>query len=86
MEKKRYTSYEQINCELEILRVAKELNLQRIVLNVKKTKESFMPINLIKGFLGSYSSFLDNSPGKIIGFAIPLIIGWIKNRKRGSVN
>lgn len=84
MEKKRYTSYEQIECELEILKVEKELNFQKIVLNVKKTKESFMPKNLIKGFLGSYSSILQNTSGKIIGFAIPIIIGWLRNRKRGN--
>lgn len=83
MKKKRYTSYEQIECELEILKVEKELNFQKIVLNVKKTKESFMPKNLLKGLLGSYSSILNNSPGKIIGFAIPIIVGWLKHKKRG---
>jgi len=84
MEKKRYTSYEQIQCELEILKVEKELNLQRIVLNVKKTKDSFMPINLLKGFLGSYSSVLQNSSGKLVALALPIIFSWLKNRKRGN--
>ena len=84
MTKKRYTSYQQIDCELAILKVEKELNLQRIVLNVEKAKERLLPLNLIKGFLGDYKSILSTSPGKIIGFAIPIIISWIRNRKRGN--
>lgn len=84
MGKRRYTSYEQIDNELEILKVEKELNIQKIILNVQQTKESFMPKNLIKGFLGSYSSILHNSSGKIMRMALPIIIRWLKNRKRGN--
>jgi hypothetical protein len=81
---KRYTSYEEIDCELEILKVEKELNFQKIILNVESIKENFRPKNLIKGFLGSYSSILQNSYGKILSFAIPIVINWLKNRKRGK--
>ena len=50
MEKKKYSSYAQIELDLEILKVEKELNLKRIVLNVEKTKESLLPKNLLKSF------------------------------------
>ncbi|HQZ24539.1 MAG TPA: DUF6327 family protein, partial [Flavobacterium sp.] len=60
------------------------LNLKRIVLNVQKTKESFMPINLIKGFIGDYKSILSNYSVMILNIAIPIIINWLKKRKRGN--
>ena len=48
METKKYSSYAQIECELEILKVERELNLQKIILDVEKTKENLLPKNIIK--------------------------------------
>lgn len=84
METKKYSSYAQIECELEILKVERELNLQKIVLDVEKTKESLMPKNLLKSFLGDYKSILSDYSGTIINLAIPLLINWITKRKRGN--
>lgn len=84
MEKKRYSSYAQIELELEILKVEKELNLKRIVVNIEKTKESLLPINLIKGFIGDYKSILSGYSGMIFNLAIPILIKWIIKRKRGN--
>lgn len=84
METKKYSSYAQIECELEILKVERELNLKKIVLNVEKTKESLLPKNLVKSFMGDYKSILSNYSGTIINILIPLIINWITKRKRGD--
>ncbi len=84
MEKKRYSSYAEIELDLEILKVEKELNLKRIVLNVEKTKESLLPKNLLKSFLGDYKTILSGYSGTIINLAIPLLINWITKRKRGN--
>jgi hypothetical protein len=84
METKKYSSYAQIELELEILKVERELNLKRIVLDVEKTKESLLPKNLIKSFLGNNKSILSNYSGVILNIAIPIIISWIKKRKRGN--
>jgi len=81
---KKYSSYAQIELELEILQIERELNLKRIVLDVQKTKESFMPINLIRGFIGDYKSILSNYSVMILNIAIPIIINWLKKRKRGD--
>lgn len=80
---KKYSSYAQIDIELEILKVEKELNLKRIVLDVEKTKESFLPLNLIKGFVGDYKSILSNYSGTIINIAVPILMNWLFKRKRG---
>ena len=80
---KKYSSYAQIDLELEILKIEKELNLKRIVLDLEKTKESFLPLNLIKGFVGDYKSILSNYSGTIINIAVPILINWLFKRKRG---
>lgn len=84
MEKKKYSSYAQIELELEILKVERELNLKRIVLDVEKTKESLLPKNLLKSFLGDYKSILSGYSGTILNMAIPILINWITKRKRGN--
>jgi hypothetical protein len=84
MNSKKYSSYDQIELELKILKVERELNLKRIVLNVQKTKESFMPLNLIKGFIGDYKSILSNYSGVILNIAVPILLNWILKRKRGN--
>jgi len=81
---KKYSSYAQIELELEILTVERELNLKRVVLNVEKTKESLLPKNLLKSFLGDYKSILSYSSGTILKIVIPLIVNWFTKRKRGD--
>jgi hypothetical protein len=84
MEPKKYSSYAEIELELEILRLEKELNLQKIVLDFEKTKESLLPKNIIKGFFGDYKTILSNSSGLILNIAIPIVINWLTKRKRGD--
>ena len=84
MEPKKYSSYAQIELELEILKLEKELNLQKIKLNVEKTKERLLPKNIIKSFLGDYKSILSDYSGTILNIAIPLLINWFTKRKRGD--
>ena len=84
MEPKKYSSYAQIELELEILKLEKELNLQKIKFNVEKTKESLLPINIIKSFFGDYKMILSNSSGTIFNIVIPLLINWFTKRKRGD--
>jgi len=81
---KKYSSYAQIELELEILTVERELNLKRVVLNIEKTKESLLPKNLLKSFLGDYKSILSYSSGTILNIVIPLIVNWFTKRKRGD--
>ena len=84
METKKYSSYAQIECELEILKVERELNLQKIILDVEKTKENLLPKNIIKEIFGDYKSILTDYSGMIINIAIPLLIDWYTKRKRGD--
>ena len=84
MEPKKYTSYAQIELELEILKLEKELNLQKIILDYEKTKESLLPKNIIKSFIGDYKTILSDYSGMILNIAIPLITNLFTKRKRGD--
>ena len=84
METKKYSSYAQIELELEILKVERELNLKRIVLSVAQTKESLSPVNLIKSIFGNYKALLSNYSATLFNMAIPLLIKWFTNKKRGN--
>ncbi len=84
METKRYSSYEEIERELEILKVKKELNLQKTVLSFQKTKENLQPINIIKEFLGDYKSILTKSSGAIFNIVVSILVQWFTNKKRGK--
>jgi hypothetical protein len=84
METKKYSSYAEIELELEILKLERELNLQKIILDIEKTKESLLPKNIIKSFLGDYKSILSDYSGTILNIVIPLLINWLTKRKRGD--
>ncbi|MCD0469403.1 DUF6327 family protein [Flavobacterium sp. JAS] len=84
METKKYASYAEIERDLEILKLEKEINYQKLVLSFQKTKESITPQNIVNGFLSSYKEYFSNSYVKILQSILPYIIGWFINKKRGN--
>ena len=83
METKKYSSYKQINTDLAILKLEKEINYQKLILNGKDTLESFKPNHLIIGFFGSYKSILFDSSKEILSIGFKYIAKWFMKRKRG---
>ncbi|MBQ0118009.1 MAG: hypothetical protein KBS98_08885 [Flavobacterium sp.] len=65
-----YTSYEEINRDLEILRLERDLSYHRIIQTFEKTKagvkQSFAPMNLIRNSFQSFSSINKTSGIKTI--------------------
>jgi hypothetical protein len=83
METKKYASYAEIDRDLEIFNLEKEIHYQKLLLSFQKTKESFEPQNIINSYLVSFKSTISNNYVQIIQTAIPYLVGWIINRKRG---
>lgn len=84
METKKYSSYAQIENELEILKIEKEIHYQKIVLSIDKTKESLVPSKAM-AFVGNvYENVFSGVTGTIIKTLIPIAISWYKNKKRGD--
>ena len=84
MENKKYSSYAQIEQDLAILKVEKEIHYQRMILSVEKTKESILPSKTVS-FVGNvYDKVFSGSFGMILKMVIPYIVNWYINRKRGD--
>ena len=84
MKLRNYTSFDEIDRELEILKIEKEIHYQRLVYNVQKTKEGLEPMTLIKGFITSTVSNFPGSLGTVFNIALPFLIKRFFNRKRGK--
>jgi hypothetical protein len=84
MENKKYSSYAAIEQDLEILKLEKELYYQKMLLSVEKTKESILPSKSVS-FIGNlYQKVFSGTYGTLLKIAIPYIINWYINRKRGD--
>ena len=81
---KKYSSYDQINFDLEMIKLEREIHLQYILLNVEKTKESLQPENLFREALASLKCKFSNSYGMILQIVIPYFINWLIHKKRGD--
>lgn len=84
METKKYSSYAEIERDLEILKLEKEISYQKLVLSIQKTKDSITPENIVRGFFDSYRNVVSNSLVSILKSVVPYIISYFVNRKRGD--
>jgi hypothetical protein len=83
MQTKKYSSYAQIDSELEILKLEKEISHQKVILSIKQTKENLSPHHIINNFVGSFKEGFKGSYASILNLLIPIAIKWIINKKRG---
>ncbi|MCF6129811.1 DUF6327 family protein [Flavobacterium sp. AS60] len=84
METKKYSSYAEINHDLEILRLEKEIHYKKMLLSIDKTKESFLPSKTVSLISDIYQKATSGMLGTILKIAIPYAINWYINRKRGD--
>lgn len=84
METKKYSSYAEIERDLEILKLEKDINYHKLVLNFQRTKESITPQYIVNGFFSSYKEYFSNSYPRILQSILPYVINWFINKKRGN--
>jgi len=90
MKTKKYSSYKEIENELEILNLQREIDYQKLVLSVEKTKQNLQPKNLVTDLLGFnsvsnttiYSTLFSAAIPFVLEKAIPAIKKWISKKKR----
>lgn len=73
MATKIYSSYQEIDRDLEILKLQKEIDTQKLSLSVEKTIDEFTPGGMIQNLLGNAGSFLTNS-GLLKNVLLPYLI------------
>lgn len=84
MDSKKYSSYDQIERELEILQIEREIHYQKASLSVQKFKEQIFPVQKISYLSWFNQSLFSGLLGSILKTAFPFILQWIFNRKRGD--
>ena len=84
MEKKKYSSYAEIERDLEILKLEKEIYYQKMLLSIDKTKESILPSRSVTLITDVYQKVFSGTFGSIVKMLIPYGINWYLNRKRGN--
>ena len=83
MESKKYSSFVEINKELEILKLEKEIYSRKLLLSFDNTKESLAPSNIASSMVSSVTrGFNFNSIGSILKLSMPLLVTWFV-KKRG---
>jgi hypothetical protein len=81
---KKYSSYAEIEHDLEILKLEKEIYYQKVKLSFEKTKECFFPSEPVQGFYAVYKKVFSGTLGTVLKIALPYLISWFINRKRGN--
>lgn len=84
METRKYSSYAQIENDLEILKIEKEIHYQKILLSIDKTKERILPSKSLSLVSQVYEKLFTGTTGTIVKLIIPYLINWYRNRKRGD--
>lgn len=74
MEKKRYSSYADIDRDLEILKLEKEIHYQKLLRNFDETKESLDPKKLLGGVPDVAIDMVSGIAGPLKGMAINFIL------------
>ncbi|SDD73150.1 hypothetical protein SAMN05421636_101533 [Pricia antarctica] len=55
---KKYTSFKEIDNDLKILKLQREIDMENLKMNFSLTKQSLQPAHLLGGFGGLVKSFL----------------------------
>lgn len=82
MNNKKYNSYYQIEQDLEILKLEKEICYKKLVQTLQKTKESFEPKNLLASVPRSILDILGGLSSPIKGMVISFILKKIFNTNK----
>jgi len=89
---KKYSSYKEIQMDLKVLHLQREIAYQKLVASIDKTKQNLQPKNLISDFIGLkggtnttiYPYLLSAVIPLVIDKGIPLIKKWMSKKKRGD--
>lgn len=82
--KKNYTSFEDIDLELEKLNLKRQIHSQEIKLNFNKTKSVLQPNAIVNELVISSKKIFSSSLQSILEFGLSFLIKQLLNKKRGN--
>lgn len=71
---KKYSSFDQIELDLKILKLEREIHAQKIKINIEKTGENLRPINLLKDYLGPQDQTNLSMIEQIVKFILQFVV------------
>ncbi len=83
MANKKYASYAEIEHDLAILKIEKEIHYQKMTLSFEKAKAIFLPSESVSVIQNLYQKLFSGSLGTVLKIAFPYLISLFLNRKRG---
>lgn len=81
MSKKLYSSYSEIEHDLEVLRLEREIHYRKLVKGVERTGEQMKLGNLVEGYLGFSTQQPQSLTGKVIRLVAPLIVKFLRKKE-----
>lgn len=80
---KRYSSFKEIDQELEMLKLQREIHLRKVNLQLQQTQELLTPQSIFTSYIKGFSNAISDNYMQILYAAVPMIIKWIWYKKRG---
>jgi hypothetical protein len=75
MEKpKIYSSFEEIELDLQILKLEREIHAQKIKLNLEKTGQNLRPMNLLQDYIGESNRGLFSIAEQVIKIILQFVV------------
>ncbi len=84
METKKYSSYSEIDLDLKIIQIEREIYYKKILKSIDDTKEIILPSKTITLVRNLYEKVFSGTYGTIIKTIISIIVNGYLNRKRGN--
>lgn len=82
-QKKKYRSYAEIDRDLEILKLEKDLHFEKMKLRFQQTKDNLSAPALVRGY---FSLSTETKTGNLLinsltKFGLPILTRWLKRKK-----
>lgn len=77
-ERKIYSSFEEIDLDLKIIKLEREIHLEKAKLGARRAKESLQPMNLVKGFVGESTELGSGIIQQIVQYMLQFVMKWFE--------
>lgn len=80
MAAQRYSSYSEIDRDLEILQLERQIHLEKMKMGVQDAKENLKLGNVLEGYLGFSKESTPSIISRVFKIALPFVLKYIKKK------
>lgn len=86
MSSKKYSSYQEIENDLLILQLEREIKFKKMELHFDNVKDTFRLGNMVEGYLGFSQKSQSNGIAKLVTWLIPYLLTWFNKKDENTTN